>query len=174
MIEANTSELLIMRHAKSAWDTGASDFWRPLNGRGRRAADRMAEWLVANGLEPDRVVSSAALRARSTAEAVILECGVSVGETEFDEGLYLASASSWMHKIAMQTCTRLLICGHNPGLDDLVDHLSAKPPRLTTSGKLMTTAAIAYLRFDSPIAEVTAGAGELVTLVRPRELGDGY
>ena len=50
-------QLLLLRHAKSSWDEGSlSDHARPLNMRGRRAADAMAEhdWIVfttVNGVE---------------------------------------------------------------------------------------------------------------------------
>ena len=64
----------------------------------------------------------------------------------------------------------MLICGHNFGLDELVEHLSATPPPLSQNGKLMTTAAIAHLRFDGDWAGLSASSGELVQLVRPREL----
>ena len=65
-------ELLILRHAKSAWDTDApTDFDRPLSARGERDRWRMAGWLADEGLCPDEVVTSSALRARATAEAVV-------------------------------------------------------------------------------------------------------
>ena len=52
-------ELLILRHAKSAWDTpAASDYERPLNGRGKRDAPRIGAWLCAQGLLPDHVLAS--------------------------------------------------------------------------------------------------------------------
>ena len=64
-------ELLILRHAKSAWDTNApSDFERPLAKRGRRAAPRVGRWLEEQGLIPDHVVSSPAERAKQTVIAV--------------------------------------------------------------------------------------------------------
>ena len=50
-------ELLVLRHAKSAWDTGAArDFDRPLSKRGRRDAPRVGRFLARSGLTPDYVV----------------------------------------------------------------------------------------------------------------------
>jgi len=163
-------ELLIMRHAKSAWDTGDTDFHRPLNGRGARDAPRMAQWIAESDLAPDAVLSSAAVRARETALAVVFECDVDRAQVEFERDLYHASASTWLDALTHQTCARLLICGHNPGLDDLVDLLSADEPQLSVTGKLMTTAAVAHLRFDTAWSEISPRTGRLVSLVRPREL----
>lgn len=159
-----------MRHAKSAWDTGESDFNRPLNDRGERAAARMAEWLAENDLAPDRIVSSAAVRTHDTALAVMYACGVDRAMVDFEHELYLASAGAWFDVVKKQTCARLLICGHNPGLDDLVDALSADDPPLSTNGKLMTTAAVAHLSFDTHWSDISVRSGNLLSLTRPREL----
>lgn len=162
------TELLIMRHAKSAWDTAETDFNRPLNSRGERAAAQMANWLADNDLAPDRIVSSAAVRTHDTAVAVMFACGVDRTKVDFEHDLYLASAGAWFDVMQKQTCSRLLICGHNPGLDDLVDALSADDPPLSSSGKLMTTAAIAHLSFEAAWPEITLRSGHLLSLTRPR------
>jgi len=163
-------ELLVMRHAKSDWDAGETDFNRPLNDRGVRAADRMAVWLEDEGLVPDRVVSSSAVRARATAMAVVYGCSVDRSVVEFEDGLYLADAFTWLQLLARQSCQRLLICGHNPGLDDLVDFLASTQVSLSTTGKLMTTAAIAHFQFDCDWTDITQGSGTLASLTRPRDL----
>lgn len=166
------NELLVMRHAKSDWSAGLADFDRPLNDRGSRAADRMAEWLLDEQLCPDRVISSPAARTRATAMAVVSSCNTDRRLVEFEPQGYLADAYTWLQLLASQPAGRVLICGHNPGLDDLVDHLAASPAPLSDSGKLMTTAAIAHFRFATPWDELTLGSCELVQLVRPRELAN--
>jgi len=63
--------LLVLRHAKSSWDDSAlDDHERPLNQRGRRDAPRMGKLMREYGLIPDVVISSDAVRARLTAEAL--------------------------------------------------------------------------------------------------------
>ena len=63
--------LLVLRHAKSSWsDPTVDDHERPLNKRGRRDAPRMGELVRQHGLIPGMVISSDAMRARLTAEAV--------------------------------------------------------------------------------------------------------
>ncbi len=61
--------LLLMRHAKSDWDADyESDHDRPLNDRGLKSARLMGRVLADEGLVPDLIISSTALRARTTAE----------------------------------------------------------------------------------------------------------
>lgn len=166
-------ELLIMRHGKSAWDTGDLDFDRPLAPRGHTAAERMAGWLFDQDLRPDYVISSAAERARTTAQYVIDEFRLDRSQWEFRPDLYHAGPGTWvaeLHTHHVDAAPTLLICGHNPTLDMLVEDLSASPPSYTMSGKLMTTAAIAHLRFNGDWSDVSPGSGELIDLVRPRDL----
>ena len=86
------------------------------------------------------------------------------------DSLYLAHSWTWL--AALEDCPQGLImfCGHNPGFDDLVEYLSAETPPLTADGKLMTTAAIAHLAFHEEWSGVGRGSGQLLSLVRPREL----
>ena len=59
--------LIVLRHAKSAWDTdAATDHERPLNKRGRRDALRVAEKIAKLGWQPEQVISSDAERTRET------------------------------------------------------------------------------------------------------------
>lgn len=161
-------ELLVMRHAKSSWDTYATDFDRPLNTRGVAAAQKMAWWLYDSDLCPDLIVSSAALRARSTIEPVIATCGIGQESVLVRRGLYHADVDRWMQELWVQSADRVLICGHNPGLDDLVIELLGTLPKLTRTGKLMTTATIAHLRSDADWHQLEPGSATLVDLERPR------
>jgi len=76
--------LLLMRHAKSSWDDAAiSDYDRPLNARGRRAAPRMGQLLREEGLVPDLIVTSSARRALETAQAVATAAGYGLAKYRF-------------------------------------------------------------------------------------------
>lgn len=129
----------------------------------------MAAWLEDEDLEPDLIVTSAANRARTTAQYVADHFRIGAECMTVQDHLYGAGASTWIDLLRPQSAPRILICGHNPGLDDLVDRLSRERPELTANGKLMTTAAIAHLEF-SEWAAVDVGTGRLRALVRPREL----
>ena len=86
-------QLIIMRHAKSAWDTdAATDFERPLAKRGQRDAPRMGAWLQEQGIVPDFVVSSPAKRARQTVLKVCKPLGVKKKKIHWDARIYGAGA----------------------------------------------------------------------------------
>lgn len=61
-------KIFIVRHAKSDWDNNLIDFERPLNERGHRDAPIMAERIKAIGERPDLIISSPAMRAKTTAK----------------------------------------------------------------------------------------------------------
>ena len=161
-----------MRHAKSDWSLGVADHDRPLNERGRQAAAAMAEWLVSESLCPDRLLSSSAARTRATAHSVADACGVGLARVDFDRDLYLADAFTWLqmvHRVS-EECSRLLICGHNPGLDDLVEGLAGVHVPRSSTGKLMTTAAIAHFAVDGEWSTLGPETARLMQLQRPRDL----
>lgn len=157
--------LLLMRHAKSDWDdAGVSDHDRPLNGRGQRAAPQMAALLIAEKLTPDLILSSTALRARTTALAVAEAAGWKP-EVRLRHALYLADPARIVHEIVRipRDVGCLLVVGHNPGMEDLVSDLSMMR-------QAMPTAATA--RFAFPIGswdELPAARAEQVHVWRPRD-----
>ena len=159
--------LLLMRHAKSSWDnTRLSDYERPLNERGRRDAPRMGELLRREGLTPDLIVASSAKRAATTAELVALELSLD-SDIRYTEQLYLAEPDAYI-TLARQLddgIETLLMVGHNPGIQELVE-------RLTGKEEMMSTAALAHIR--APIREWSRLAGkrqyELAHIWRPKEL----
>lgn len=161
--------LLVLRHGKSSWKhLGLSDHDRPLNGRGLRDAPRMGRLLRGADLAPDGVVSSTAVRARATAELVAEAVGYS-GNLALDRGLYLASAHDIMGVLGVigGDASKLLVVGHNPGLEELVAVLIGRSVALPT-------AALAAIRLDVDTwSDLNAGTrGRLVELWRPRELPD--
>ena len=59
--------ILLLRHAKSSWDSAAqNDHDRPLNKRGERAAALMAVHLCEAAPRPDLILCSTATRTRQT------------------------------------------------------------------------------------------------------------
>jgi phosphohistidine phosphatase len=170
MSDSAAREVLIMRHGKSDWDTGDPDHERPLSERGRRDAARMADWMADHDLEPDRIVTSSAKRAAATAQFVVDRFSIGPDRVDVRDELYLANAWTWL--AALEDCPQgvILLCGHNPGLDDLVEYLCGDPLRFTADGKLMTTAAVAHLAFNEEWSGIGRGSGHLLHLVRPREL----
>ncbi len=166
------AELLLMRHGKSDWREACADFDRPLNPRGERDARAMGEWLARQERLPPAILASPARRARQTAVAVAMALNRSPDDIDYRDALYLADRETLVRLLGDRLragAQRLLLVGHNPGLDELVTWLAAALPSRTASGKLMTTAAIAA--FSVPDGRLLRPAsGRLRFLVRPKAL----
>ena len=157
--------LLVLRHAKSSWtDPARDDHERPLNKRGRRDAPRMGELVREFGLIPDVIISSDAVRARLTAEAVA-EAARYAGEILLDPRLYLACPADILSLLATVRANAgtVMIVGHNPGLETLVEQLTGERQDLPTA---------ALAQIDLPIDQwrglKRSTRGTLAGLWRPR------
>ena len=170
-----TRELLILRPAKSAWDTGAaSDFERPLSKRGRRDAPRVGRFLLEQGLAPDYVVSSPAERAKQTVIAVCRELGIGEDRIHWDERIYHAATGTLQTVLSESPAEarRVLIAGHNPGLESLLQNLCAERIPMPDDWKLMPTAAVAHLEIPGEWKDLDGGTARLLNLTRARSLSD--
>lgn len=115
-------KLVLVRHAKSDWGVpGIPDHERPLNARGERDAPMMAQRLVASGIAIDRILSSTAVRARTTAAEFAEALGV---ERELDSELYASSARTLADKAESSGVQSVMLVAHNPGISDLAERLS--------------------------------------------------
>ena len=166
--------LLILRHAKSAWDSDAADdFARPLAKRGRRNAALIGHWLKQQRLKPDLVISSPAERAKQTLMRINKEWNIDEKHIHWDRDMYLASRAELLDRlnksIKYQWGTLLLV-GHNPGLEELLTFLCGDDLPLSDKGKLLTTAAIALVEVPDTPEKLSKGAGKLLRIIRPREL----
>ncbi len=126
--------LLLMRHAKSSWEDGAlADFERPLNGRGKRDAPRMGEFLRRRELLPELIFTSAARRARDTTTRVVEASGYE-GEVRSTRELYEAEPEDFLEVLhaVPDSCARVMLVAHNPGLEMLLELLTGIPEALPT------------------------------------------
>ena len=120
--------LTLVRHAKSDWSLpGQPDWDRVLNKRGQRDAPEMARRLRARKLKPEAILSSPAVRALSTATIMARELKVPAGIVRQDERLYLAAPSDMLAVIRELggDAAHLMVFGHNPGITELANRLSA-------------------------------------------------
>ena len=159
--------LLIMRHAKSSWDSAdLSDFDRPLNERGRNAAPLIGVFIVENHLQPDVIVSSPAKRAEQTARIVRQTAHIEP-EIIFNEHIYEAVPGRLLDVLGEQDDAdkSILLVGHNPGMEGLIKIL-------TGESTPMPTAALAVVDLEiNRWRDIKTASGSLRTLVRPKELG---
>jgi phosphohistidine phosphatase len=167
--------LLLMRHAKSDWtDAVLEDHDRPLNDRGRRDAPRMGRLLAAEGLVPDLVVCSTAVRARQTLEGLAAGGGLGEAAVVHEASLYLASPGTILAvaRAAVGDAggepERVLLIGHNPGMEELASRLAGRFVRFPTATvAVCDLATIDWADLDAGrgVARVTA-----VRAFRPKEL----
>ncbi len=168
-----SKELILLRHAKSSWDSGATrDFDRPLNKRGLRNAPLMGRWLRQKDIIPDHITSSPAKRAELTVRAVIRELGLTPDQVVFDDDLYLGDSLALLQALERfpgdSQCG--LLVGHNPGLEDLLQYLCGDVARRTRDGKILVTAALARIAIPDGWRSLRRESCELIEVVRPKEL----
>ena len=118
--------LILMRHAKSDWSSGAaSDHDRPLNARGIAAAQRLGDWLRREHLRPDQILCSSAKRTGETFLHLGLPDNIPI---KFTRDLYLATHNVIMSKLRAATGDVVLMLGHNPGVSIVAAEILATPP----------------------------------------------
>ena len=160
--------LMLLRHAKSSWkDAEVPDHERPLNKRGKKTAPQMGRLLSTEGLVPDLILSSTAVRARETAKAVA-KASSCKGSIELLDSLYLATAGKLLSEAQSHTpdsVGRLLLVGHNPGMEDLVEILSGKREAFPTAAL-----AVFEIGIDRWKALELGVETRLVKVYRPKEI----
>lgn len=168
-------EILVLRHGKSSWDhLDLEDFDRPLARRGRRDAPRMGRWLAEHDLPPDRILSSPAKRARQTARRVARAMGFDRDRIGYDERIYTAWVGDLLDALSEMPADarRVMLVGHNPGFHELVEHLIGGPIDAPAGVKAFPTCALARIGVPGDWSALDEGCGELLALVRPRELAE--
>jgi len=133
---------------------------------GRRDGPRMGELVRQYGLVPDLVISSDAVRARLTAEAMA-EAAHYAGEVVLDQQLYLASPADILSllRTVRERADTVMIVGHNPGLEELVEQLTGEGTDLPTAALAQIVLPIDRWRDLKPSTR-----GTLVGHWRPKEL----
>ncbi len=160
-------ELLVMRHAKSSWrNMSLTDHQRPLNKRGKADVPKMGRLLKRMDLTPELILTSTAERALTTAELVALSSDYEE-EIELRPEFYHAEPEAYIEELQTVDAKygRVMVVGHNPGMEELVELLS---------GQLIhfTTANIAHIRLsiDNWASFTEETNGTLLNLWRPKEI----
>ena len=121
--------LTLVRHAKTEPARHGQEDWdRALEARGQRDAPEMARRLKQYGPKPERILSSPAVRAITTATIMARELGVSAQKVQQDERLYLASPKDTLAVIRElgERARHLMVVGHNPGITEFADRISSE------------------------------------------------
>jgi phosphohistidine phosphatase len=165
-------ELLLLRHGEAVHTYERGDYRRALKNQGKRAAQRIAIWLAQHDLVPDYVLSSSAERALNTARKCCKAMGVPGFKIQRSDALYLASPRVLMeelHKVPAEA-QRVLLVGHNPGLEQLLTSLCESPPPIPADQRLMPTATLARLAVPGEWRELQPGGSQLLGLQRAADL----
>lgn len=167
--------LTLFRHAKSSWEmNGLDDRERPLNARGLAAAPKMGAFMQSNGIHPDLVLCSDAVRTRETL-SLALPSLKPAPKVKYEAALYLAEPMGLLERVRKTPATvkHVMIVGHNPGLQILaIELIGAGDPELirAISDKL-PTAGVVVLAFDAKSwRDIAPGKGRLAHFVTPKML----
>jgi phosphohistidine phosphatase len=160
--------ILLMRHAKSDWDAGIeTDHQRPLNGRGKKDAPKIALHLKQLGWVPDLVLCSDATRTKQTFEKMAKQIE---SQVSFLPNLYESSPTIMLNEIAFVSdeIQSVMILAHNPGISECTEALSAKFIELTTANVVC---------FEGELASwsdihTSKGIWQLKHWLEPRKLPD--
>lgn len=126
--------LIVMRHAKSDWEAGASsDHDRPLNDRGRREAPSVGKGLVELHAIPELVLSSDAARTRETWDRI--RGSFPNATVELEPSFYLAGLETVRDRFVQvsDALATVLVLGHNPGWEDMASELTGTRIELKTA-----------------------------------------
>ncbi len=166
-------ELLLLRHGKSDWRRPLEDFRRPLKPRGERNATQVGLWLAAHDLAPGLIISSPATRALDTARRVRVAGGTPEPPLRTDARIYAAACGDLLAVLAdlPDSPARVLLVGHNPGLEALLAYLAGPGLAAPADGKLLPTATLARLGMPACWRGLAPASARLLDLVRPPRAG---
>lgn len=159
--------LLIMRHGKSSWKhKDLEDHERPLSKRGLRDSRMMADIIQEKELIPQVILASSSVRTTQTAQIFSEETGYR-GEILTLDSLYLAEAEAYLHELKQLSdeYERVMVIGHNPGLESLLQMITGRIEALPTG-------VVAYISLPISHWEEINGesVGELVQIWKPKEI----
>jgi phosphohistidine phosphatase len=161
--------LFLLRHAKSSWDDPElKDFERPLSDRGIGDVPTMASRFMQGHSGLDCIISSPAVRAKTTARLFAKQIGFPRGDIISNPELYFAGTNMFLKAASLvdETCESAMLVGHNPAITDFVDSMAAVDiDNIPTCG---------LIELSLPIgnwSDVQLGAATLVNFDYPKKSG---
>lgn len=159
--------LILTRHAKSDWDDPSlPDEARPLNGRGRRSARALGDWLASRGHDPEEVLCSPARRTVETWERMADAVFETRPALRLEQALYHATPETMLQVLRTAWAPTVMMIGHNPGIAAFAAMLPARPP-LSPEFRRFPTAATLVVDFQADgWADIRPGQGSMLDFVR--------
>jgi phosphohistidine phosphatase len=150
-------QLWMLRHGEAVPHDSKPDAERELTPRGRRQADAAGEALAALGEEFAACYTSPKVRARETAELACAHLNVEpVHERGLADGFAREDALALLAAHADEEDAHILVVGHEPSFSQVVFDF--------------TGARVDFKKGGVAALKAGRGAGELLVLLRPREL----
>lgn len=163
-------QLIILRHAKAVARAAARDFDRVLAAEGRREMDRVAADLVASSIRPDLALVSPAARTRETWRLARIE-GIA---PRFEPEIYDAEVETLVTLVrsAPDDASRLMLVGHNPGIEELALFVGDGDARPSIGAGLPTAALAVFELPEGRWADLAGGTGRLLHYATPASLAE--
>ena len=156
-------QLLLIRHAKASHESGYTDFERPLTEKGVKNAREIAQNLQKNGIKPQLLVTSPALRTHTTANIFTETLGLA--EPMINKVIYDASEDTLLRVINELPDEQdfIALVGHNPSINQILY-------TLTGQHKEVHPGTVALIEFDANNwQEITTDTGKLTYYDDPKE-----
>lgn len=117
--------LYLVRHAKSSWKFDVPDHLRPLKGRGKRDAQLVSQHVATTISKPQKMISSDAVRALSTARYFEKAFNMQPENFLIDNELYDFSGQQVMRVIKNleDTYESYMLFGHNHAFTSIANML---------------------------------------------------
>jgi phosphohistidine phosphatase len=159
-------KLFIMRHAKAnLGEANQKDFDRTLSERGKNDAAEMGRRLKKNGIKPELIITSPAIRALKTAKGVAKEIDYSEKNILLIQEIYDADISDVIQIIRNldDKYSKVMLFGHNPTFTGLVGYLSNQ------FIDNIPTAGVVQINFDIPTwKQVKQQSGKFISFDFPK------
>lgn len=131
-------KLYIVRHAKSSWDyPDLPDHDRPLLEKGKKRTKTIIDYLLAQDVQVDFIISSSAVRALETAKYIARALNYVLDEIKVDPQVYHAGITQLEDQFydLSDQYQSVMIVGHNPAFTNFANlFLDTKIDWLPTSG----------------------------------------
>lgn len=160
--------LYLMRHAQSAdKQPGQTDKDRELTVQGLRDSIKIGAWLYNEKINPDAIISSTAVRAKSTAGLLMDTLKLMPEIIRLNDEFYDASVRTFLQEITQleDTLNRVLCVGHNPTVSYLAEYLTkAEIGELPPGG-------LVIIQFDILLwQKIGEGTGKFINVITPETL----
>lgn len=161
--------LILIRHAKSAWDVPVDDHERVLNERGRSSAKAVGDWLTSNGFVPKTIYTSDSARTLETTDIISGRLASSPVIQSMPQ-MYHGSPGTLLQVLNGAEDDVVALIAHNPGIGSFASGMVTQMPDDPDFARY-PTCATAVIDFDATAwRDVTPHTGELVAFVTPRNL----